>query len=404
MNPNKKLKTKLAAVSAMALALTIGGGTLLGTDAFAASGSNTSATQTQTQSAEKPGFGHFKGGQAALLASDELATLLGLTADELKAKLQAGDSLATIAAAQNVSVDTVIASVTESLKEKLAEKLSDGKITQEQYDTQAATLSDTATKLVNGEFAGKGGRGGGPGGGRGFGGANLASDELAALLGLTADELKTKLQAGDSLATIAAAQNVSVDTVIASVTESLKEKLAEKLSDGKITQEQYDTQAAALSDTATKLVNGEFAGKGGFGGGLGGGQGFGGANLASDELAALLGLTADELKTKLQAGDSLAAIAAAQNVSVDTVIASVTESLKEKLAEKLSDGKITQEQYDTQASALPDTATKLVNGEFAGKGGFGGRGHGGKSAGSSSSSGSSGSSSDSTSTAASANA
>ncbi|RUS45025.1 LysM peptidoglycan-binding domain-containing protein [Cohnella sp. AR92] len=200
----------------------------------------------------KLGFGLGFIGGANLLASDGLATLLGLTADELKTKLKAGDSLATIAAAQNVSVDSVIASVTATLKEQLSAQLSDGKITQAQYDEQAAKLSDIAAKLVNGEF--KGGNRGGKG--FGFGGLNLlASDKLATLLGLTADELKEKLQAGDSLATIAAAQNVSVDSVVASVTATLKEQLSTQLSNGKITQAQYDEQVAKLSDIATKLVN-----------------------------------------------------------------------------------------------------------------------------------------------------
>lgn len=262
-SPNSKLlKPKLAAVSALALALTIGGGTLLSSDAFAASGTDSSASlsQSQAQAKGKAGFGHFKIGEANLLVSDKVATLLGLTTDELKSKLQAGDSLATIATAQNVSVDSVVASVEAALKEQLGTQLSDGKITQAQYDERAAKLSSIATKLVNGKVGGKLGFGGdrdGKGFGLGFiGGANLlASDGLATLLGLTADELKTKLKAGDSLATIAAAQNVGVDSVIASVEAALKKQLSAQLSDGKITQAQYDEQVAKLSDIATKLVN-----------------------------------------------------------------------------------------------------------------------------------------------------
>ncbi len=130
------------------------------------------------------------------------------------------------------------------------------------------------------------------GGDRGFGG-NL--DAVATALGLTADELKTELEAGKTIAAIAAEKSVAVQTVIDVLVSDRKTKLAEELAAGTITQEQYDTKLAEAVEHATQHVNGvlPLRGEGGRG------RGFG-KNL--DAIAEALGLTADELKAELEAG------------------------------------------------------------------------------------------------------
>lgn len=89
-----------------------------------------------------------------------LATLLGLTAEELETAVKSGKSLATIAAEKNISVQTVIDHVTKTLSAHLDEKLAEGTLTQEEVDKIKATLSTRATEIVNGTFKGKEGRGG----------------------------------------------------------------------------------------------------------------------------------------------------------------------------------------------------------------------------------------------------
>ncbi|RKN78229.1 SHOCT domain-containing protein [Paenibacillus ginsengarvi] len=208
--------------------------------------------------------------------SDELATLLGLTKDELAQAVKSGKSIATIAGEKNVSVDSVVSLLTKASLEKLDKQLADGKLTQEQYDKAKSTLTDSATKLVNGELGGKLGL---PGGMLSFGikgmGEGLhfdfrfaVSDELATLLGLTKDELAQAVKSGKSIATIAGEKNVSVDSVVSLLTKASLEKLDKQLADGKLTQEQYDKAKSTLTDSATKLVNGELGGKLGLPGGM----------------------------------------------------------------------------------------------------------------------------------------
>ena len=125
--------------------------------------------------------------------------------------------MATIAGEQNVTVQSVIDLVTKQMTAALDKQLAAGTITQTQYDTQRAKLTMKATELVNRNFSGKGGPG--DRGGRG-GHMKLDNTAIAALLGLTADELKTAEHAGKSLAAIAGEQNVRSNRLSTSLPNS----------------------------------------------------------------------------------------------------------------------------------------------------------------------------------------
>jgi hypothetical protein len=200
------------------------------------------------------GRGMIGGGKGELvgqLDNTALLELLGLTAEELKADLKDGKSLAAIAEKQGVDVQKVIDLEVSAAKAKLDEELSSGKMTQEQYDTKLASVTGRVTKQVNGtlEFPGKG-----QSFKAGFG-DNMA---LLELLGLTAEELKADLKDGQSLAAIAEKQGVDVQKVIDLQVSEAKAKLDEVLASGKLTQEQYDSRLAEITDRVTKQVNGTF--------------------------------------------------------------------------------------------------------------------------------------------------
>lgn len=110
--------------------------------------------------------GGGKGEFVGRLDNTALLELFGLTAEELKADLKDGQSLAAIAEKQGVDVQKVIDLEVSAARAKLDEELSSGKLTQEQYDTKLASVADRVTKQVNGtfEFA-KETRGGHMGGG-----------------------------------------------------------------------------------------------------------------------------------------------------------------------------------------------------------------------------------------------
>ncbi|MGF9699696.1 hypothetical protein [Paenibacillus sp. MABNR03] len=140
--------------STMALTIALGGGLLAnnlahadpaaGTSAQTKNASN-SATNSHTSKSTDGKKGHGLGRY-----SDELASALGVTADELKEARKAGSTIAEIAASKNVNVQTVIDKLVAAGKSELQQRLSDGEITQTQYDKRTTGLNERVTDLVNG--------------------------------------------------------------------------------------------------------------------------------------------------------------------------------------------------------------------------------------------------------------
>jgi len=81
---------------------------------------------------------------------DKLASLLGVTTDELTSSLKKGNTLTEIASAQKVNVQTLIQKLATDRTSNLQQELKDGKITQTQYDERVADLTQRITELVNG--------------------------------------------------------------------------------------------------------------------------------------------------------------------------------------------------------------------------------------------------------------
>ncbi len=138
----------------------------------------------------------------------------------------------------------------------LAGLVTDGTLTQEQADKVATALE--AARPAHG----------GPGhGGRGGRGARLES--VATALGITADELRTEVQAGKTIAEIATAKGVAVQTVIDALVTEAKTRIAQAVTDGKLTQAEADTKLAAVEQRVTDMVNNPLPVRGPGHGGLG---------------------------------------------------------------------------------------------------------------------------------------
>lgn len=310
-----------------------------------------------------------KGGKAGFgfrIATDKLASLIGITADQLKEQQEAGKTVAEIAEANGVTRD--------ALKTKLVAWLDENKPAAAATDSDSATTdtkkqptwdsSAIADQILDSSPGKDGNHERGIGGGFGLGKAYDSAD-IATVLGVTEDELKTALESGQTIADVAASKGVAVDTVEQVIVTALKAKLDTELSSGKITQEQYNKQADQLSAIAEKIVNAEFDKQAK--GGAPGDRGRGGFGIAHDSaaIATVLGITEDELKTALQSGQSIADVASSKGVAVDTVVQALVAAMKTKLDTELSSGKITQEQYDKQTAQLTTIAEKFVNGTMA---------------------------------------
>lgn len=83
-------------------------------------------------------------------ASAAVASYLGLTADELRAQLRSGKTLAEIAAAQGKSVDGLESAVLAAAKARLDQAVAAGTLTAAQEQTRLANLQEHLDDLVNG--------------------------------------------------------------------------------------------------------------------------------------------------------------------------------------------------------------------------------------------------------------
>ncbi len=112
---------------------------------------------------------------------DVLASMTGLTTDEIKAERADGQSIAAIAQANGVETDAVVAKALEARKAVLDAKVKDGTITQAAADAAYTQMSERIAGRVTSEDVGApswagGGRGSGGGmGGRGAGGGTCVA-------------------------------------------------------------------------------------------------------------------------------------------------------------------------------------------------------------------------------------
>ena len=115
------------------------------------------------------------------------------------------------------------------LADSLSKLVTDGTITQAQADSITAALEANRPAGMPGDGMGGPGMGrhhgkGGPGMGRGRG-AGL--EAAATALGITADELRTELKSGKSIADVATAKGVNVQTVIDALVAQAKTRITD---------------------------------------------------------------------------------------------------------------------------------------------------------------------------------
>ncbi|MCQ4086523.1 LysM peptidoglycan-binding domain-containing protein [Saccharibacillus sp. JS10] len=241
---NKKIVTTM-----LALALTTGGAAAASHSYAASSTSNSSTTssvntapaastadQSPTLPSGKPTPGEHGpiGGPHA--EREQIASLLKLTEEQLNTRLEAGESLAKIATAQGVTTQSVVDLLVSTHETHLKSELEAGTITQTQYNERLAEAKERAQDEVNRVFDGSM-----PGPGKG---PKQEMKEIASLLKLTSEQLKTRQEAGESLADIAKAQGVSQQSLIDLLVSKHETRLKAELADGKITQTQYNERIA----------------------------------------------------------------------------------------------------------------------------------------------------------------
>jgi DNA-directed RNA polymerase specialized sigma subunit len=193
------------------------------------------------------------------------------------------------------------------------------------------------------------------------------SSEIAGILGMTEDDFKAALTEADGNIVKILEDSGKLEEYKAKILENCKTKLDEQVADGKITQEQADekyaeTKAAVAGITSEnspiiRFRNGEKPEKG-FSVHMFGGKGF---DFSVESIADILGITEDELETKLDEADGNIIKILEDSGKLEEYKAKILENCKTKLDEQVADGKITQEKADELFARLEEMVNSFTS-------------------------------------------
>jgi hypothetical protein len=161
-----------------------------------------------------------------------------------------------VSGAQSTATTTVDGATTDPTRpdpgtriaDALAPLVSDGTLTQDQADKVASTLAESMP-MGRGEHGGRG----------------MGLDAAATALGMTADELRTELQGGQTIAQVAESKGVDVQAVIDAMVAQAKTHLDEEVASGEHTQAEADQKLADITTRITDSVNNGMPERGGHG-------------------------------------------------------------------------------------------------------------------------------------------
>lgn len=106
-------------------------------------------TTPQAGTCPMGGEGMMQGGRPAWAGQpDKVATLLGMTAQQIQAERQAGKSLAQIAESKNVGVEKLVDTILAAKKTSLQQAVTDGKLTQAQADAMVQNMQAMVKAMV----------------------------------------------------------------------------------------------------------------------------------------------------------------------------------------------------------------------------------------------------------------
>lgn len=228
------MKTNGKILGAIAFSLALAGGGVAGAVIGVPSLSGAQSEPTETTPAN-----HNRPARADRLAT--AAEAIGISTDDLRAALKGGQSIAEVAEANGVEAQTVIDALVAEATTRLEGLL--------------AELPDRVAEAVNRkgppDHEGPGQGGPGQGGRRGPG-----LEAAARAIGISVEDLRTAVKGGDTVAEVAAANNVEVQTVIDALIADATTHLNQAVADGRLSEADAAERAADLSERITAMVNG----------------------------------------------------------------------------------------------------------------------------------------------------
>ncbi len=247
--PNRStVRTGLAGVAITTAAL-VGGLTVLPSLA-GAQDTEPEAPEIPTPEAEQPDAARHRHPRGFWKHKSEVvADLLAMEPEDIREAFLDGTTLADLSVAQGVPVDDLIGALVTEAETHVAERLEAGDITQEQAARLLDGLQERITERVNAERPIRERRGPRHNGE----GAAVVSE----LLGLSPQEIREGFQAGNTLAELAEAQEVSPDSLVDALVAEAEARVAQKLEAGDISEDRADSILEGLEERIEDKVNAE---------------------------------------------------------------------------------------------------------------------------------------------------
>lgn len=182
------------------------------------------------------------GGVVAALAAGILA--IGIAGAEEGAR-PGGRFIAKVAEKLGITEDELTTAMTDAQLEIIDESVTDGTLTEEQADKLRERVEEYGPLSILR----------GPGHHRQCRGAHFVGGAAATVLGMEPEELAELVQSGQSLATVAESQGMSVDDFKTALLAEVKVDLDAKVADGSTTQERADKAYEMLETNIDRVVN-----------------------------------------------------------------------------------------------------------------------------------------------------
>ena len=196
-----------------------------------------------------------------------------------------------------------------------------------------------------------------------------ASEEFAAFLGVSLEELDSELSAeGATPASVAEAHGRSREELKTFLTEQQEAQLSEAVAAGNMTQEDADSMMERSVSMIDDIIDGNapYGGAPGAGGVTpgGGGQGLfiGGP---SEEFAEFLGISLEQLESELSAeGATPASVAEAHGRTRDELKTFFTEQLQTQMLEAVAAGTMSLEDADNMIESFASRIDDIIDGHM----------------------------------------
>jgi hypothetical protein len=226
------INRKLLGAAAFSLALAGGGaaGALLGTPTLSLAQDGESEATTDAEGLDEPRFVH----RAERLSV--AAEAIGISEDDLRSALEDGQSIAQVAEANDVDVQTVVDALVADATEHLEDAIE--------------ALPERMAEVVEREGLPER-----PRHHRHLFGAGL--DAAAEAIGIESEELRAALRDGSTIAEVAEANDVDVQAVIDALVADAEAAIDQRVEEGRLTEEEAADRKADLPERIEALVHGE---------------------------------------------------------------------------------------------------------------------------------------------------